>query len=1022
MGTRGYEAYRYKGKYYRHYIRCNAYPEDSGCSSLDSIPRNPKSLEKWIQAMSKKLLHEEARGDYDSDDDIRTDSDWTLCMGDVRWTYVIDLDNRVFTVNGILHFKFNNLPPLKRSGSKLGFVDYFSESYEAPYPEIPAEYLASPPLDFWSEMTFDAERGKQEYPALQLTLAALSEWNAPTWDTLSAAQHLSINLIKTLVYDYSDELALCWYSGIWTKLGVFCWKVANAAATSHLICPPTGTQPGRGIGYVLDVGHSRSFVMPRPHSTIHYCLEHEKIRSRFYWFRGCLVTFAPRLDEPVYMAHKVAQMVRKLRKNDSTEGVGIIMSGWHLIAVTVHGSDVRHSPVLDLHDGKEPKDGALLLMHLLSPTFTSLKAPWLTPLKLHSPSYSNRPNVPDEVLRQIIYFTGFESHIRLSEVSRYFRSIYLSEPRIGNYTLLSYEGVSLKSEPMFRVRRIDQTDAQLATLTRVKTSMHRSQKAVALRKYEQHFPRTTPIIKAGLGGMFQYHKTGIIYPELAPAEETKDSSTESTIAKSIESPNIGGRPVMNQKAVPDSTPSSLLSPAWSLSTMSPELPPTDYADAPDSEDVVDSLYGVNTQAPDQNWWESAVSASHCSVITSERDSLTQVSPLGKRCVITGRAGSVVLTHLIAKCTNAEQIKKYQFTFGHKLDMNSRWFCIYLFLDLHHLFDTRKCALIPTPAVITRIANKLRDEKARRAQLGIQGPWPDYRQAGWFPITKAGIDCHFILLGIHDAIFRHRNLDDPSAAPRDFRQFNPPSFEGFPTLRLSAHPYAMILNAAPKLEKYLKTRPLPFPADSSYEEIRFIYDTLKRPPEIPDTSSDGSTQLEQGPSHGSNAGTESGISDILSRLRPWNKSCNANQSTSSHQGSTQQDKYNNLVEAVSDGPANTSRNSCFSDTTPDHLNGRVFMDFKHQAVAKWITEVERACGQNVAVGPENHSSPDLERYAAEPARAPPTVDWHDCKSEFAPWWVLLPELEERGVLSSNDWVEIANLPPLTRKLDSKCDLY
>ncbi|CAE6531585.1 unnamed protein product [Rhizoctonia solani] len=473
--------------------------------------------------------------------------------------------------------------------------------------------------------------------------------------------------------------------------------------------------------------------------------------------------------------------------------------------------------------------------------------------------------------------------------------------------------------------------------------------------------------------------------------------------------------------------------------MSSELPLTDYVDVPGSEDVVDSLYGVDTELPDQNWWESAVSASHCSVITSERDSLTQVSPLGKRCVMTGQAGSVVLTHLIAKCTNAEQIKKYQFTFGRKLDMNSRWFCIYLVLNLHHLFDkgSRKWALIPTPAIITRIANKLRDEKARRAQLDIQGPWPDYRQADvgilscsiklncthgelftqWFPVTKAGFDCHFIPLGIDDAIQRYRNPNDPSVALWAVDQFNPPSFEGFPTLRLSAHPYAMILNAAPKLEKSLKTGPLPSPADSSYEEIQFIYDTLKRPPEIPDTSSDGSTHLEQGPSHGSNAGTESGISDILSRLRPWNKSCNANQSTSSHQGSTQQDKYNSLFEAVCDGPRNTSRNSCFSDTTPDHLNGRVFMDFKHEGVAKWITEVERACGRNVAVGPGNHSSPGLEHYAAEAARAPPTVDWHDCKSEFAPWWVLLPDLKERGVLSSNDRVEIANLPALTRKLNS-----
>ncbi|CUA77003.1 hypothetical protein RSOLAG22IIIB_12468 [Rhizoctonia solani] len=486
MGTRGYTAYRYKGKYYRKYIKTAAYPKSCGLGFLWSIPRKPEALKNWKNELSKKLLKREEEACYESSkldgENICTDSNWTLGAAHIQWTYVIDLDNHVFTVNGLLHFKLDNLPPLKRSGSELEFVDYFCEDPNGgSLPKIPEEHLTS--LEFWPQPTFDAEKAQQEYTILQLRIAALSEWNAPKWGTLSVAQHLSISLIKTLIEDYSDELALCYYSATWTKLSVFRWNVANAAATSHLLCPPPPRVP-------------------------------------------CHDATSATLDEPAYMTHEVVRMVQHLRKNGRTEGVGIIMSGWHVMAVTVHGSDVRHSPVLDLHDGKEPKDGALLLMHLLSPAFTRSKAPWITSFEPHNPSYSNRPNVPEEVLRQIIYLTDFETYACLSKVSHYFRSIYLAEPRIGNYTLFAYEGVSPNSETIFRVRGIDSTDSRLAILTRVKTSLDPTQKALLLHRYDWDFDLTDPILQPGLGGMFQYHKSGSKRSSPAATEEIKESSAQ----------------------------------------------------------------------------------------------------------------------------------------------------------------------------------------------------------------------------------------------------------------------------------------------------------------------------------------------------------------------------------------------------------------------------------------------------------------------------------------------------------------
>ncbi|EUC54778.1 CHD5 domain protein, putative, partial [Rhizoctonia solani AG-3 Rhs1AP] len=335
MGTRGYMAYRYKGKYYREYISDSAYPFGYGVDILRSIPRNPAVLKKWIAEKASRCSARES----EPDDEVYTDASWTLGDTWIQWTYVIDLDNQVLTVNGVLHFKFSHLPPALTKGSKLGFVDYLRKDEQPPWPEIPERYLTS--IDLWPELKFEAEKAQQVYTALQPTVVALSEWNAPTWDTLSVSQHLSVSLIKTLVYDHSDELALCYFPSTWMKLGVFCWDVANAAATSHLLCPPESTSPKSDMIYVFDINlpEKDEFLSKL---NAHYYLQHKRTMCRYDWFRGCLFTFFPRLDDPAYMTLKVAQMVQRLRKKRSDT-----RSGSHYVGVACrrrHGQWIRSSP------------------------------------------------------------------------------------------------------------------------------------------------------------------------------------------------------------------------------------------------------------------------------------------------------------------------------------------------------------------------------------------------------------------------------------------------------------------------------------------------------------------------------------------------------------------------------------------------------------------------------------------------------------------------------------------------------
>ncbi|KAL5633627.1 hypothetical protein ACGC1H_003941 [Rhizoctonia solani] len=509
MGTRGYFAYRYQGKYYRMYVHCDAYPSGYGRGVANEIPRNPEQLEKYIKKTTQilQMKKERAKLFFGQEAVVSTGCDWTLGDTFIEWTYVIDFDNRVCTVNGAVHFPFDNMPPLHSSDSELGFAEYL-ESYERI--EIPAKYLKT--IDLWPAPRFDVAQVHQQYHQLEPLIAKFPEWTGLTWDTLSVSQCLATLIVKTLVHDYSDELALTHYSNVWHKIGLFCWQVANAAAPSHLICPSLDSTPKNSVLYV----RTDLVKEPRAQSLVQTIRKHmggKGTIGRYCWFRGCLHTFCPRLDQPVYMMHEVGKMVQHLRSYGRTSGVGIIMSGWHMIAVTIDGSDVRHSPVLELHDGKELKDGVLLLIHLLSPAFTALKTPWRVDVGVHQ-LHTVSSVLPDDVLRNVIDFTDLETYLSLRLVSRCVRLICLAHPRVGHYILLSYEA-NKNSRPVFRVRSTNSTYPTTATLTRTQASTYTPLPVWRFRM--KHYSKC--VLHPGLVGTFQYHQSGIGPLDMGMGEE-----------------------------------------------------------------------------------------------------------------------------------------------------------------------------------------------------------------------------------------------------------------------------------------------------------------------------------------------------------------------------------------------------------------------------------------------------------------------------------------------------------------------
>ncbi|CAE6442909.1 unnamed protein product [Rhizoctonia solani] len=377
---------------------------------------------------------------------------------------------------------------------------------------------------------------------------------------------------------------------------------------------------------------------------------------------------------------------------------------------------------------------------------------------------------------------------------------------------------------------------------------------------------------------------------------------------------------------------------------------------------------MSTVPRSNNWWLQATSASHKTVTKADQEALEKASRLGRRCVLTGESRSVEMVHLIRKATKS----------GH-----------------------------------------------------------------WFPIRKSGWDYHFLPLALASdgdqcVISRKKFANDMSSDLNIYDHYLPP-YDNLPKLRLHVHPYAVILNAYPKIRKWMEDERslLPEPVSGYFIQIEFVYTTLtdlfKQ-----HQSSGLSGYLLPSTSGGSDANTEASTPSVRKsqRHQPPTAAPGTRQDMgSSHSGSGAQDSFDDLFDGsksdserlwnASDKLSHkslTASTSNHSHTPPKNIIPASVFDVSPLALDKaeitgWVAGVAHACGSDAPLEPGVDSSSEMEQYASEPARPPPTLDWHDWKSEFAPWWVLLPKRKERGVLSSNDWVEIRNRPPLTRRLES-----
>jgi hypothetical protein len=155
MGTRGFQVYRHKGRYYVYYNHWDSYPEGFGLDILDEIPRNvsKKEFEEWVRK-TREYVYEQRDSEVLNDpsdptnyvSDKQPDKDDDSEIG-IEWIYEIDLDNLVFHVDSQPLFRLDNMPPDEVFVESISFDHFGHRALREHTPDqFRYDWRAPPPL------------------------------------------------------------------------------------------------------------------------------------------------------------------------------------------------------------------------------------------------------------------------------------------------------------------------------------------------------------------------------------------------------------------------------------------------------------------------------------------------------------------------------------------------------------------------------------------------------------------------------------------------------------------------------------------------------------------------------------------------------------------------------------------------------------------------------------------------------------------------------------------------------------
>lgn len=117
MGTPGLEIVRFRGRYYVRWHKFNGYYEGLGADVVASIPSNPDEYQQWLQSTRSEYAAKECaferlyeiRDGSEPDEPLPSELPRLNSYGAV-YSYTIDLDREILTMDHSVHWKLGNIP------------------------------------------------------------------------------------------------------------------------------------------------------------------------------------------------------------------------------------------------------------------------------------------------------------------------------------------------------------------------------------------------------------------------------------------------------------------------------------------------------------------------------------------------------------------------------------------------------------------------------------------------------------------------------------------------------------------------------------------------------------------------------------------------------------------------------------------------------------------------------------------------------------------------------------------------
>ena len=488
MGTRGLYFIRCRGRYFVYYNQFDSYPEGLGVAIVDEIPQDPKKYQgelldvlcrsaqysinfrsEWLQFMrgfyaqlvkqletqafpvtiqtsqeedsSVALIERYKRSFWAVDDRLELPPLQTVLPGLVNWciewTYTLDLDREVLTIDNSLHFPLNKIPHGDAWIKYLGTDHRHRRVADSCAPrELVADLTWKPEVDNMS---------KKRYHQFDVRMVSLETFydQGDISETRELLLNATFSLTTGQYREVLDGYILEWEPTHFSFREIAFAVLSIAAGAVTFECIRNFDQNHLGEGYYLVRGNVSPDLTASCHpATILPRFLHESHlpgvqpgsapEGRMYWFRNVLVYLASRLDSVEIEEASVAEVVDAGLKQGLEDFYAMVFSILDVVLLHVQkGPDgtvhVNRSPLMALIDfedessrfanGPRTRSCQQQTMQAVSAFLATLR--FFDAATYHSLRGTYSKIFPNEILGNIMKFSDTQTYRTLGTVSAY---------------------------------------------------------------------------------------------------------------------------------------------------------------------------------------------------------------------------------------------------------------------------------------------------------------------------------------------------------------------------------------------------------------------------------------------------------------------------------------------------------------------------------------------------------------------------------------------------------------------------